>query len=146
MAGTSLAHHGSPSRHAGLSRRVTDTTPGDHGRLIDRLASPCPPTRVDSARTSAAPSRQRSHVLQARAQASQIRADTKSTDLRRLAAAGLSAVVPGLGQLFNRRPRLAAIFLVPSLILIAVALLLILAALAALCAGAIAVIRNLTGL
>ena len=34
-------------------------------------------------------------------------------------------MVPGLGQLFNRRPRLAAIFLVPSLILIAIALLLI---------------------
>ena len=69
--------------------------------------------------------RQRSHVLQARAQASQIRPDTKPTDLRRLAAAGLSAVVPGLGQLFNRRPRLAAIFLIPSLVLIVLALLLI---------------------
>ena len=34
-------------------------------------------------------------------------------------------MVPGLGQLFNRRPRLAALFLVPSLILIAIALLLI---------------------
>jgi LCP family protein required for cell wall assembly len=34
-------------------------------------------------------------------------------------------VVPGLGQLFNRRPRLAALFLVPSLVLIAIALLLI---------------------
>ena len=34
-------------------------------------------------------------------------------------------MVPGLGQLFNRRPRLAALFLIPSLVLIAVALLLV---------------------
>lgn len=69
--------------------------------------------------------RQRSQVLQARAQASQIRPDTKPTDLRRLAAAALSALIPGLGQLFNRRSRLAALFLIPSLVLIAVALLLV---------------------
>ena len=31
-------------RHAGRGRIVTDTTPGDHGRLIDRPASPCPST------------------------------------------------------------------------------------------------------
>src|SRR6476469_9156728 len=69
--------------------------------------------------------RQRSHVLQARAQATQVRPDTKPTDLRRLAAATLSAVVPGLGQLFNRRPRLAALFLVPSLVVIGIGLLLV---------------------
>jgi polyisoprenyl-teichoic acid--peptidoglycan teichoic acid transferase len=37
-------------------------------------------------------------------------------DRRRLAAAGLSAIVPGLGQAFNRRARLTSLFLVPSLI------------------------------
>ena len=38
-------------------------------------------------------------------------------DRRRLLAAGLSAIVPGLGQAYNRRRRLAAIFLIPSLVL-----------------------------
>lgn len=51
-------------------------------------------------------------------QATRIRPDTGPIDRRRLAAAGLSAVIPGLGQLFNRRPKLAALFLIPSLILI----------------------------
>jgi LCP family protein required for cell wall assembly len=46
-------------------------------------------------------------------------------DRRRLAAATLSAVLPGLGQAFNRRRRLTFLFLVPSLALIAIALLLI---------------------
>ncbi len=57
--------------------------------------------------------------------ARRIRADTGPIDRRRLAAAGLSAVLPGLGQAFNRRSRLAALFLVPSLVLILVAVLLI---------------------
>ncbi len=48
-----------------------------------------------------------------------VRPDTTTTDPRRLLAAILSAVVPGLGQAFNRRQRLAAVFLIPSLILIA---------------------------
>ena len=51
-------------------------------------------------------------------QATRIRPDTRPTDLRRLAAAGLSAVIPGLGQLYNGRRRLAALFLIPSLILL----------------------------
>jgi LCP family protein required for cell wall assembly len=34
-------------------------------------------------------------------------------------------VVPGLGQLFNRRPRLAALFLIPSLIILVVGLMLV---------------------
>ena len=38
----------------------------------------------------------------------------------------MSAVLPGLGQLFNRRRRLAALFLIPSSILIALVVLLIL--------------------
>jgi LCP family protein required for cell wall assembly len=54
-------------------------------------------------------------------QATQIRPDTRPIDLRRLAAAGLSAIIPGLGQLFNRRLRLAALFLIPSLILFVLA-------------------------
>ena len=37
-------------------------------------------------------------------------------DRRRLFAAGLSAIVPGLGQSFNRRRRLTALFLIPSLL------------------------------
>lgn len=38
-------------------------------------------------------------------------------DRRRLFAAGLSAIVPGLGQAFNRRRRLTAVFLIPSLLI-----------------------------
>jgi LCP family protein required for cell wall assembly len=53
-------------------------------------------------------------------QASRIRPETGPIDRRRLAAAGLSAVLPGLGQLFNRRSRLAALFLGPSLIVLVV--------------------------
>lgn len=53
--------------------------------------------------------------------ARRIRPDTGPLDRRRLAAAGLSALLPGLGQLVNRRPRLAALFLLPSLLLILVA-------------------------
>jgi LCP family protein required for cell wall assembly len=53
-------------------------------------------------------------------QATRIRPDTRPTDLRRLAAAGLSAAMPGLGQLYNGRRRLAALFLIPSLILLLV--------------------------
>jgi LCP family protein required for cell wall assembly len=41
--------------------------------------------------------------------------DTGPTDRRRLAAAALSAVLPGLGQAFNRRAQLAALFALPSL-------------------------------
>jgi LCP family protein required for cell wall assembly len=58
-------------------------------------------------------------------QATRIRPDTRPTDLRRLAAAALSALIPGLGQLFNRRPALATLFLVPSLILIVLGLMLV---------------------
>ena len=56
--------------------------------------------------------------------ARRIRPDTGHLDRRRLAAAGLSAVLPGLGQLFNGRRQLAAVFLIPSLIVLVVALLL----------------------
>ncbi len=42
-------------------------------------------------------------------------------DRRRLFAAGLSAIVPGLGQAFNRRRRLTALFLIPTLVIVAVA-------------------------
>lgn len=54
-------------------------------------------------------------------QATRIRPESGHLDRRRLAAAGLSALIPGLGQLFNRRPRLAALFLIPSLVLLLVA-------------------------
>lgn len=53
------------------------------------------------------------------------RPDAGHLDRRRLAGAGLSAILPGLGQLVNRRGRLALMFLVPSLGLLAVALLLV---------------------
>ena len=43
-------------------------------------------------------------------------------DAPRLAVAGLSAIVPGLGQLVNGRRRLALVFMVPTLVLAAVAL------------------------
>ena len=55
--------------------------------------------------------------------ARRIRPDAGALDRRRLAAAVLSAILPGLGQLFNGRRRLAAVFLFPSLVLLALALL-----------------------
>ena len=60
-----------------------------------------------------------------RVQATRIRPDTRPTDIRRLAAAALSALIPGLGQLFNGRRRLAALFLIPSLILLALGALIV---------------------
>jgi LCP family protein required for cell wall assembly len=57
--------------------------------------------------------------------ARRIRPETGPADRRRLAAAGLSAVLPGLGQAFNRRPQLAALFAVPSLLLLLVAIVLV---------------------
>lgn len=48
-------------------------------------------------------------------QARRLRPRTGSTDRRRLLAAGLSAVVPGLGQLVNRDPELSRRFLLPTL-------------------------------
>ena len=48
------------------------------------------------------------------------RPDTRATDQRRLFAAVLSAVLPGLGQAFNRRGRPAAIFAIPSLVLLGI--------------------------
>ena len=52
--------------------------------------------------------------------ARRVRPDSVQLDRRRIAAAGLSAILPGLGQAFNRRRRLALLFAVPSLILLAV--------------------------
>jgi len=57
-------------------------------------------------------------------QATRIRPETGATDRRRLAAATLSAVLPGLGQAFNRRRRLTLLFLIPSLVLVGIGLLL----------------------
>ncbi len=57
--------------------------------------------------------------------ARRVRPDTGHIDRRRLAAAGLSAVLPGLGQAFNRRSSLALLFLVPSLVVIGVGVFLI---------------------
>ena len=58
-------------------------------------------------------------------QARRIRPDTGPIDRRRLTAAVLSAVLPGLGQAFNGRRRLALAFLIPSLILIAIGLIVV---------------------
>src|SRR6478736_10331904 len=60
-----------------------------------------------------------------RVQATRLRPDTRPTDMRRLAAAALSALIPGLGQLFNGRRRLAVLFLTPSLILLALGALIV---------------------
>ena len=56
--------------------------------------------------------------------ARRVRPATGPSDRRRLAAAGLSAVLPGLGQAFNRRSRLAILFVVPSLLLLGTAVVL----------------------
>lgn len=55
------------------------------------------------------------------AHARRTRPDRGPVDRRRITAAALSALVPGLGQAANRRWRVAAIFLVPSLLLALVA-------------------------
>lgn len=57
--------------------------------------------------------------------ARRVQPDTRPTDERRLFAAVLSAVLPGLGQAFNRRRRPAAIFAIPSLVLIGIGWLLL---------------------
>jgi polyisoprenyl-teichoic acid--peptidoglycan teichoic acid transferase len=51
------------------------------------------------------------------ASASNIRSRSQPGDVPRSVAALLSAIVPGLGQAFNRRPRAMALFLVPVLVL-----------------------------
>ena len=56
--------------------------------------------------------------------ARRVRPATGPTDQRRLFAAILSAVLPGLGQAFNRRRRPALNFAIPSLVLLGVAWLL----------------------
>jgi LCP family protein required for cell wall assembly len=56
--------------------------------------------------------------------ARRVRLETGPID-RRLAAAGLSAVLPGLGQAFNRRSGLATLFLVPSLLILGLGVLLL---------------------
>lgn len=58
--------------------------------------------------------------------ARRIRPQAGHLDRRRLAAAGLSAVLPGLGQLFNGRRQLAAVLLAPALVLVVVGLFLVL--------------------
>jgi LCP family protein required for cell wall assembly len=56
--------------------------------------------------------------------ARRVRPATGPSDQRRLFAAILSAILPGLGQAFNRRGRTAAIFAIPSLVVLLVAWLL----------------------
>lgn len=57
--------------------------------------------------------------------ARRIRPETGPQDRRRLAAAALSALVPGLGQAMNRRAPLALLFVVPSLVLVLLVVLLL---------------------
>ena len=49
--------------------------------------------------------------------------DSRPTDVRRLVAASLSAIVPGAGQAFNRRYRLARRLAIPALVLVGFAIL-----------------------
>jgi polyisoprenyl-teichoic acid--peptidoglycan teichoic acid transferase len=49
------------------------------------------------------------------------RPESGPIDRRRLTAAGLSAILPGLGQAFNRRTRLSFLFLIPSILVLAIA-------------------------
>ena len=53
------------------------------------------------------------------------RADSRPTDRRRLLAASLSAVVPGLGQALNGRVRPTAAFLLPSALVLGIAWLIV---------------------
>jgi LCP family protein required for cell wall assembly len=48
------------------------------------------------------------------------RPESGPIDRRRLAAAGLSAILPGLGQAFNRRQRLTLLFLIPTAVVAAI--------------------------
>ena len=56
-------------------------------------------------------------------QATRIRPDTGPTDRRRILAAVLSALIPGLGQAYNRRSRLALALFIPFAVVGAIALL-----------------------
>ena len=112
-------------RHAGGVGASQVTTPGDQGRLIDRPASPCPAQPPCRLRDDTRVARPTTEEPEPRVQARRIRPDTRPTDVRRLAAAGLSAVLPGLGQLFNGRPALAALFLIPSLVVLLVGVMLV---------------------
>ena len=56
-------------------------------------------------------------------QATRIRPDTGPTDRRRILAAVLSALVPGLGQAYNQRRRLALVLFVPFAVVAAIAVL-----------------------
>jgi LCP family protein required for cell wall assembly len=78
--------------------------------------------RVGHVDSAATPTAEEPELI---AHARQIPPETRPTDRRRLAAAGLSAVLPGLGQALNRRMQLAALFVVPSLLLVLTALVLI---------------------
>ncbi len=90
-----------------------------HSGIDSRGTHPHPAADGKGAQTN--PTRSRTT---ARVHARRIRPDTGYLDRRRLAAAGLSAILPGLGQLFNGRRQLGLVLLIPSLILLGIAVLL----------------------
>ncbi len=118
-------HQPSQPRHADRGRPVTGPDAGRSWQA-DRSPGVSMPGADDRYTRVRHPSRR--HTIEESppgVQATRIRPDTRPTDLRRLAAAGLSALIPGLGQLYNRRRRLAALFLIPSLIVLVVGLLVV---------------------
>ena len=103
--------------------RVGGGTPGgDWQATGGRPASP----RPDPARLTLPKAREPTSVAPGDGnlrQATKIRPDTGPTDRRRILAAVLSALVPGLGQAYNRRRRLALWLFVPFAIVAALAVL-----------------------
>jgi LCP family protein required for cell wall assembly len=89
------------------------------GRLIDRPASPrrisASDARLGTAITPPPhPTGEPTDIVHARP----LRPESRQTDQRRLTAAFLSGVLPGLGQALNGRRRLAAVLAIPTVVLI----------------------------
>ena len=96
-------------RQQGAARRLhVPRTAAGRGRLISRRPASRPASHRETGTLH---------------QATRIRPDTGPTDRRRILAAVLSALVPGLGQAYNRRSHLALGLFVPFAIVVAVALL-----------------------
>ena len=90
-------------------RTTRDATSGRLSRMVER-ARRRPPPPFEPARRPVES-----------AQSRQARPASRRTDQRRLLAAALSSVAPGIGQLLNGRRRAAVIFGLPSLIIVILA-------------------------
>ncbi len=119
--GASPASHGTPTARA-ATPTAREASPA--GRATTTTNRGATPTNRGAARTSisAGPETRTEPGAndRPRARRSSGRTTGRYRDLRRVSAAALSSVVPGLGQLLNGRLRLAAWLIVPTLITAAI--------------------------